>query len=160
EGQEQASALFSSLMNLLILGTALFSLLMFVFRRQLIHLTAPALDPYSLGLAVNLTPYIFPVLVLMVVISMMEDILNTEGQYGWPAYAGLLVPLTTVILVLTLGRSEGVVVLCIGMLAGLGLQLCMIFVRARRAGLVYRLSMNLRNPEIGEILMVAWITPF
>jgi murein biosynthesis integral membrane protein MurJ len=156
EGKEQASGLFSSLLNLLVLGTALFTLFLFVFRSQLIHLTAPALDPYSLGLAVNLTPYIFPVLVLMVVISMMEDILNTEGQYGWPAYAGLLVPLTTAILVLTLGRFYGVVVLCIGMLVGYCLQLCMVLVRARKAVLVYRFGIDLRNPAIRTILVVAW----
>jgi putative peptidoglycan lipid II flippase len=87
---------------------------------------------------------------------MMEDILNTEGQYGWPAYAGLLVPLTTAILVLTIGRYYGVVVLCIGMLVGYCLQLCMVLVRARKAGLVYRFGIDLRNPAIRTILVVAW----
>src|SRR5207245_602015 len=81
---------------------------------------------------------------------------NAEGQFGWPAYAGLLVPLTTAILVLTLGRFEGVVILCIGMLAGTCLQLCMVLLRARRAGLVYRLVIDLRNPAIGTILVAAW----
>jgi murein biosynthesis integral membrane protein MurJ len=160
KGKEQASKLYSTLLNLLALGTAVITLLMLAFRDQLIHLSAPSLDSYSTALAINLAPLIFPVILLMVVISLLECILNTEGQFGWPAYAGLLVPLTTAVLVLTLGRTGGVVILCIGMLAGLFLQLCMVIVRARRAGLVYRLSVNLRNPDLRSILMVAWIAPF
>ena len=118
QGKEQASILFSTLLNLLVLGTVVLTLGMLTLRDQLIHLSAPALDPFRAALAVSLAPFIFPVLALMVVISFLECILNAEGQFGWPAYAGLLVPLTTVILVLALRRSEGVVVLCIGMLAG------------------------------------------
>jgi putative peptidoglycan lipid II flippase len=160
KGKEQASRLYSTLLNLLVLGTAVLTLVMLAFRDQLTHLSAPSLDPYRTALAVSLTPLIYPVILLIVVISLLECILNTEGQFGWPAYAGLLVPLTTAVLVLTLGRTGGVVILCIGMLAGLFLQLCMVIVRARRAGLVYRLSMNLRNPDLRSIFMVAWIAPF
>ncbi len=156
QGKEQASVLFSTLLNLLVLGCGLFVLLMLTFRRQLIYLSAPGLDSYRAGLAISLTPFIFPVLVLMVVIGFLDAILNAEGQFGWPAYAGLLVPLTTAILVLTLGRFEGVVVLCIGILVGTCLQLCMVLVRARRAGLAYRPVMNLRHPAIGVILVAVW----
>ena len=160
QGKEQASILFSTLLNLVLLGTVLLTLVMLIFRAQLIHLSAPALDPSRTALAVGLAPFIFPVLLLMVVISFLECILNAEGQFGWPAYAGLLVPLTTAILAQMLGKSEGVVILSIGMLAGLCLQLCVVIVRARRAGLVYRFSINLRNPELRSVLMVAWVAPF
>lgn len=160
QGKEQASALFSTLFNLLLLGTLLLTLLMLALRSQLIHLSAPALDPFRAALAVGLAPYIFPVIVLMVVISFLECILNTEGQFGWPAYAGLLVPLVTAILVLALGASEGVVILAVGTLAGLCLQLCVDAVRARRAGLVYRPVINLRNPDLRAILAIAWVAPF
>src|SRR5260370_11212400 len=131
-----------------------------IFRSLLIQLSAPALDPFRAALAVNLAPIIFPVFALTVVINFLQCILNAEGRFGWPAYADLLVPLTTAILVLTLGRSGGVVILCIGILVGLCLELCVIIVRARRAGLVYRLSINLRSPELRAILMIAWIAPF
>jgi len=160
QGKAQTSVLFSTLLNLILLGTIALTVGMLIFRNQLIHLSAPALDPFRVAHAVYLAPFIFPVLVLLVVISFLECILNAEGQFGWPAYGGLLVPLTTAVLVLTLGRSGGVVILCIGMLAGLCLQLCMSIIRLRRAGLVYRLSLNLRNPELHAILMVAWTAPF
>ncbi len=156
QGEEQASIVFSTLLNLLLLGTVLLTLLIIGLRYQVIYLSAPALDPFSAGLAGSLAPVIFPVLVLMVLISFLECILNVEGQFGWPAYAGLLVPLTTAIFVLVGGRAVGVVMLCIGMLAGLCLQICVVIVRAQRAGLVYRFILDLRNPEIGAILVAAW----
>jgi putative peptidoglycan lipid II flippase len=156
KGKEQASILFSTFMNLLLLSAGLLTMLMLVFRQQIVYISAPALDPFRAELAVSLTPIIFPVLVLMVVISLLEDILNTEGQFGWPAYAGLLVPLTTVVLVLMLGKFEGVVVLCVGILVGLFLQLCVVLLRAHRAGLVYRLVLDLHNPEIGSIIKAGW----
>src|SRR5207253_9359646 len=144
--------LFSTVLNLLLLGTLLLTLVMLAFRDQLIYFSAPALDPLRAALAVGLAPFIFPVIVLMVVISFLECILNTEGQFGWPAYAGLLVPLTTAVLVLTMGSSQGVVMLCLGTLLGLCLQLCVVIVRAGRAGLAYRLILDLRNPELGKVL--------
>lgn len=156
QGKEQASVLFSTLLNLLFLGGGLVTLLMLVFRHQVIFLSAPALDPNRVGIAVNLAPFIFPVLVLMVVIAFLESILNAEGQFGWPAYAGLLVPFTTTIMVLTLGRFQGVVVLCLGILIGTCLQFCMVLVRARQAGLKYRLVIDLRNPAMVAILVAAW----
>src|SRR5260370_29721350 len=127
------------MLKLLVLATILLTLGMLTFRAQLIQLSAPALDPFRAALAVNLAPIIFPVFALTVVINFLQCILNAEGQFGWPAYADLLVPLTTAILVLALGRSDGVVILCIGMLAGLFLGIFVIIVLARRAWLLFLL---------------------
>src|SRR5207247_9204374 len=74
QGKEQASKLYSTLLNLVVLGTVVLTLVMLAFRNQLIHLSAPALDPLSTALAVSLAPFIFPVILLMVVISLLECI--------------------------------------------------------------------------------------
>ena len=154
--KKQISLFFSTLLNLLLASTVLLTLVMLIFRQQVLLLSAPALDLSRLGLAIDLAPFIFPVLLLMVVIGFLESIFNTEGQFGWPAYAGMLVPLTTALFVLVVGRSLGVVTLCVGMLIGLCLQLCVFIVRARHIGLVYRPIIDVRNPEIGTILTAAW----
>src|SRR6266700_5610822 len=154
--KEQASALLSTLLNLLLIGASLLTLLMFIFRRQMIFLSAPALDPTRLQLAVDLTPFILPVLLLMIVIGFLECIFNTEGQFGWPAYAGILVPVTTAILVLVLSKSLGIVMLCVGMVVGLFLQLCVFIVGVKRAKLVYRPIIDLHHPELVPILVAAW----
>ncbi|MBV9229469.1 MAG: O-antigen ligase family protein [Chloroflexi bacterium] len=153
--REQKSALFSTLLNVLLIGCVLLIGLMFIFRRQMIFLSAPALDAFRTGLAVDLAPFMLVLLLLMVVIGLLESILNAEGQFGWPAYAGLLVPLAAAVLVLTAGKPYGVVVLCIGMIIGSCLQLGVIILRAKRAKLVYRPTLNLRSEEIGLIVIAA-----
>jgi murein biosynthesis integral membrane protein MurJ len=155
-GKEGASVLFSTLLNLLLIGTALLAVGMFIFRRQVIFVSAPAVDPFRAGLAIELFPFVLPLLLLMVVAGLLERILNAEGQFGWPAYAGLLVPLATAVFVLIAGGSYGVVMLSVGMLVGLCLQLCVFIVCARRAQLSYRLTLNLHTPGIGLIAMAAW----
>src|SRR5579875_3373103 len=156
EGKEQASILVSTLLNIFLLAAVLVTIIMLIFRRQFIFLSAPALDPFRAGLAASLAPVIFPSLILLLIISLLECILNTEGQFGWPAYAGMLVPLTTAVFVLLLGKTNGVVILCVGTLVGLCLQVCAVFVRTRRAGLSYHFTVNLNNPALGAILIAAW----
>src|SRR5437588_11800 len=78
-------------------------------------------------------PFMYPVLALMVMVGLLECFFNVEGQFGWPAYAGLLVPLATAALVIVAGRAQGVVVLCTGMVLGLCLQLGVSMIRAKRA---------------------------
>ena len=152
----QASKLFSTLFNLtLMAGTAL-TLMMLVFRHQVILISAPAADSYRMGVAVTLAPVIFPALVLSMALALVESVLNAEGQFGWPAYAGLLVPLSTGIGVLMAGTSLGVVVLGIGTLIGLCLQGCAFVVRMRRAKIVYRPILDLHNPALGPVLTAAW----
>lgn len=153
---EYASRLFSTLLNLFILVTVVITVGMFLIRSKILLLSAPGSPPGVLGLAIDLAPFIFPAFVLTVVISYLESILNTEGQFGWPAYAGMLVPLTTAVLVLTAGKALGVVMLCVGTVAGLSLQLCVFAFRARRARLAYRLVLDLRIPELGEIIKIGW----
>jgi putative peptidoglycan lipid II flippase len=151
EGRKKASRLFSTLLNLLFLGLLAFTIILLLLRNQMIFLSAPALASYSQQLAANLTPLVFPVLLFMSLNSFMECLLNSEGQFGWPAYAGILVPLTTVTFVLLGAHSTGVVMLCAGTLVGQVFQLGVILIRARRAKLVYQPILDLHNPELAAI---------
>jgi len=153
---EQASILFSTLLNVVLLGSALLTFVMLIFRHQVIVLSAPALDPSRQELAVGLAPYVFPVLLLMLMIGYLQSILNTEGDFGWPAYSGVLVPLTTMAVVLLAPTSVGIVALAIGTLVGVFLQLGVCIARMRRAKIVYRPVVDLRNAALGTIALAAW----
>ena len=154
--KEQASRLFSTLLNLLFISMVIVTIGMLILRNQLVVFSGPGLKSSSLALAGSLTPYIFPVLIFMVLNSFMECLLNSEGQFGWPAYAGILVPMTTATLVVLAGKSHGVLVLCIGTLLGQVFQLVVIIFRARKAKFVYKPIIDLRSPEIAAIGIVAW----
>lgn len=156
EKRESASRLFSTLLNLLIIGTVLLTTVLFLFQKQVLLFSAPALDASRFRVALSLTTFTYPVIIPMVIIGFLECILNTEGQFGWPAYAGLLVPLTAGVLVLVIGKSQGVVVYCVGTILGLCLQCCAFVVRARKAKIVYRPILDLRHPALHAIVMTAW----
>lgn len=155
EGRKKASELFSTLLNVLLVGTALLMVLMFIFRNQIVFFSAPALDSSRAGLASSLMFFVVPIIVFQVIIALLESILNAEGQFGWPAYAGMLVPLTTAVFVLVASKQFGIVALCVGSLAGLCLQLVVFFIRLRKAKLVYKPRINLRNPAVMSVLAIA-----
>ncbi len=153
---EQTTRLFSTLFNLVVLSAIIITLLMLVFRQQFIFLSAPALGPYRAEIAVRLSLLLFPVFLVMILNGFLEAILNAEGQFGWPAYAGILVPLTSALLVLFLSKSLGVVTLAMGLLIGSLLQLPVCIVRARLAGVRYRAVIDIRNQNIKLVLLAAW----
>jgi putative peptidoglycan lipid II flippase len=154
--REQATVLFNTLLNLSLLTAVGLMVLSLALRQQVIFLSAPALDLSRMGVAIQLAPFVFPMLLLTVALGFLDAILNVEGQFGWPAYAGLLVPLSTALLVLLAGRSHGVFTLAVGALLGSCLQLVVLAVRMRRARLVYRPVLDLRHPALGPTLAAAW----
>jgi murein biosynthesis integral membrane protein MurJ len=155
-GREQASILFSTLINVLAIALIVLALIFSLFREQVLHFSAPALDIERADLVSYLSLLTFPVLVPMVLIGLMECVLNAEGQFSWPAYAGLLVPLTTGAFVLLLGKSQGVIALCIGTLFGLCLQLSSFVLRIRQSKITYQPIIRLNHPALLPIVFAAW----
>lgn len=152
---EHATAVFSTLVNIFLIGATLLTLLIILFRQRLLFLTAPALDAARMELAVQIAPIIFPALLLMVMAALLECVLNTEEQFGWPAYAAALVPLATAALVVTTGARLGVMAIAAGTLIGIGLQLGVLIYRLRLAHISYRPVLDWRLPEIGLVFVAA-----
>ncbi len=156
EAKEKASKLFSTMLNILIIASIFFTVLMLIFSKQLVIATAPGDKGEFIPIAVALAPFIFPQMALMVINSFMESLLNAEGKFGWPAYAGLLAPLTTAIFVIIGGPRYGVVMLCLGTMVGQVLQLFVIILRARQAKIAYRPIIDLHMPELHAVWRMAW----
>ena len=154
--QDRVSRLLSTLVNCLAIGAVLLTLLFIVSRPMLVLLSAPGLDAARLQRAIALAPLLYLIIPLRLVISLLECLLNAEGQFGWPAYAGLLVPLATVLLTVVEGKTWGIAVLCIGSLCGTILQLVVVGMRVRQARLRYHLTIDLGNPELRIVFRAAW----
>ncbi|GCE25380.1 hypothetical protein KDA_08640 [Dictyobacter alpinus] len=154
--REQASKLFSTLLNLLVLSCIILTIVLLVFKAPLIYGLASKSKLETRLLAQDLAPFIFPVVGLMTLNSFMECLLNAEGKFGWPAYAGILVPMTTATCVLVGGNSAGVLMLCVGTLIGQVLQLAVIIYRAHKSHIVYRPVLDLKLPELKPIMTAAW----
>ncbi|HZR40384.1 MAG TPA: lipid II flippase MurJ, partial [Ktedonobacteraceae bacterium] len=146
--REKASRLYSTILNALLIGLVSLTAIMLIFRQPLVILFAPGVKGNELQLAAFLAIYAFPVLFFKIINSFLEALLNAEGQFGWPAYAGMLNPLVTAIFVLVGGGSAGVVMLCIGTIGGLLAELVIIIYRAYKADFKYKLVMDLSMPEV------------
>lgn len=154
--REETSRLLSTLLNCFILSLFLLTGLLLMLRQPLVLITAPGLDPNHMSQAVELTPLLYLVVPLSLLIGLLECILNAENQFGWPAYAGLLVPLATALLTWLGGRNYGVYVLCVGVLLGTALQFAAVIVRAWQARLRYQWVLDLQNIHFRAILRAAW----
>src|SRR6185312_16085222 len=155
-GRESASRLLSTLLNCLVLCAVLLVLGLIVLRQPLIFLSAPGLDAGRLHQAAILAPLLDLVLPLSLVIGLLESVLNAEGQFGWPAYAGLLVPLTSALCALAGSRIWGIAALCLGGFLGTALQLIVVGVRVKQAHLRYHLVIDGRDPELRAVLTAVW----
>lgn len=150
-GKEKASRFFSTLLNLFIISAILLTVMMFIFREPLLRISAPGTDQGVLDQTLALAPVVFPVLIFVILSSYMECLLNAEGTFGLPAYAGLLVPLVTATFVLLMGNRNGVFAIGLGTLVGQCIQLCVITFRARKAKLKYYFVLDLRMPDIRSV---------
>jgi putative peptidoglycan lipid II flippase len=160
-GREEASKLYSTLLNILIICIILFTGLMLLLRDPLMVISAPGLLNSSqhgtLLLADNLTVFIFPVIIFMTLNTFMECLLNTEGTFGWPAYAGIAVPLITATIVFLGGPTYGVLTLCIGTMLGQIVQLIIILIRAHKAHFkYYPFLLNWKSRDVKKVGITAW----
>ncbi len=153
--KEQSSKLFSTLLNMLVILSIIVTVLALTFKKQLLSVSAAGSPASTITLAADLAIYTFPVLAFMTLNSFMECLLNADGTFGWPAYAGLLVPLTTVIFIFSADSQHGILMYAIGTLVGNMLQLTVILYRAHKSGIVYRPVLDLKMPELKPILKLA-----
>jgi murein biosynthesis integral membrane protein MurJ len=154
--REVASRLLSTLVNCLVLSAAIVVLVLIALRQPLISFSAPGLDEPRLHQAIMLAPLLYLVIPLSLVIGLLECILNVEGQFGWPAYAGLLVPLTTAFLTLVGGKIWGIEALCTGGFCGTALQLIVVGIRVKQAHLRYHPIIDVHSSDLQLILYAAW----
>jgi putative peptidoglycan lipid II flippase len=149
------SSLFNALLIILLIGTGL----LYLLRRQLLIVSAPGLVyvTEASAIASGIAPYLIPMLALVTLIGFIESLLNAEGHFGWPAYAGILAPLITAAIVI--GGTDlplasyhgGMVLLGIGHLVGLLANLGAVMFRAHQAGLRYHLRLRLRDPDVRAV---------
>jgi Uncharacterized membrane protein, putative virulence factor len=155
-GRVQASRLFSTLLNLLIIVGILLTIAAIAGSHFLLYLVAPGGKPATLTQANSFAPLTMPLLALMTFNSFMECLLNTEGKFGWPAYAGIFGPLTAAVFVYFGGDNLGVVMLCSGILVGQCIQLAVIIYRAHKAKIIYKPVIDLHMPELRPLFATAW----
>ena len=154
QGEEAAWRLASSVLNLVLLATAVFAVVAFVLTPKLVPLMAPGLgegtgrEAELNDLAVDLTRVMLISPVLFAVSGMFMGILNARRHFLTTALAPMLYNLAIIVAALV---SSDVEALAVGVVAGSALHLAVQLPDLRLAGMTYRLIADWKDRAVREV---------
>ena len=143
QGDRAAGLFASQIFTLLLVSQLVMLALAWLFTPQLLGLLAPgyAADPEKFGLAVHMTRITFPYLLCMVLVTLHSGTLNANRHFAVAAFAPVLLNLTMIaFLALAFLFPDAGIAASIGITVSGFLQLAMLMLAARRAGLIERLA--------------------
>lgn len=145
----------SGVLNLSVLSLSVLALLGIVFAQELLRWTVPGLSSQTLSLAVLIARVSWPGIVASGLISLLTGIYQAQREFSWPALVPVLGALTTLVLVVLVGRQVGVLGLALASLAGLLLQVVLLVGVVIR-GRAYRLILGLNLPGLRQVWRLLW----
>jgi putative peptidoglycan lipid II flippase len=153
-GEEAAWRLASSVLNLVLVATAVFAVVAFILAPQLIPLMAPGLGEDTgrqeelNDLAVKLTRIMLVSPVLFAVSGMFMGILNARRHFLTTALAPMFYNLAIIVAALV---STDVEALAVGVVAGAALHLAVQLPDLRLAGMAYSFVAEWRDRAVREV---------
>ena len=154
EDEREAWRLASSVINLVLIALAVFSLVMAVLAPWVVPIIAPGFDPETTELTVRLTRLMLLSPVFVGMGAVVSGLLNSYGRFGVPAVAPLVYNLAIIAAAVVLAPMLGVEGLAIGVVAGSILHLAIQLPALRRVGRNYDLTIGLGHPGVRK---VAWL---
>ncbi|MEX0626655.1 MAG: murein biosynthesis integral membrane protein MurJ [Chloroflexota bacterium] len=154
EDEREAWRLASSVINLVLIALAVFSLVMAILAPWVVPIIAPGFDPETTELTVRLTRVMLLSPVFIGMGAVVSGLLNTYGRFGVPAAAPLVYNLAIIVAAVVLAPTLGVEGLAIGVVAGSILHLAIQLPQLRGVGRHYDLTIGLGHPGVRQ---VAWL---
>ncbi len=154
EDEREAWRLASSVINLVLIALAVFSLVMAILAPWVVPIIAPGFDPETTELTVRLTRVLLLSPVFIGMGAVVSGLLNTYGRFGVPAGAPLVYNLAIIVAAVVLAPTLGVEGLAIGVVTGSILHLAIQLPQLRRVGRHYDLKIGLGHPGVRQ---VAWL---
>ncbi len=139
KGQQDAKRFSSQIFTLLLASQIILLVVALIFTRQLLHLLAPGFadDPEKMRQAIFMTRITFPYLLCVTLVTLLAGTLNANGRFAAAAFAPVLlnIAIAALLVVAFLFPNAGVAASVGILLAGL-LELALMLIAARRAGLL------------------------
>ena len=154
EDEREAWRLASSVINLVLIALAVFSLLMAILAPWLVPIIAPGFDAPTTELTVRLTRLMLLSPVFIGMGAVVSGLLNSYGRFGVPALAPLVYNLAIIAAAVVLAPIMGVEGLAIGVVAGSILHLAIQLPQLRKVAGHYDLTIGLGHPGVRK---VAWL---
>lgn len=157
KGDQHAHQTIKRVSGFIFIITSILSCLGIIFTPQIISAFAPGFkdDPGMMSLCIELTRYMFPIVLCVSLVAMLNGALNTLGNFGAAAWSQVwmnLVLIAGAIFALWQDKPDGIRLLAISALLGSILQIIVQLPALRRFNLSILPSFSLFNPEIKKLL--------
>ena len=151
EDEREAWRLASSVINLVLIALAVFSLVMALLAPWVVPIIAPGFDAETTELTVRLTRVMLLSPVFVGMGAVVSGLLNSYGRFGVPAVAPLVYNLAIIAAAVVLAPTMGVGGLAIGVVAGSVLHLAIQLPQLRKVGRHYDLTIGLGHPGVRKV---------
>lgn len=156
-GSDRAQAALSSVGTLLFIATALLSLVGILGAETIVTLFAPGFvaDPAKLDLCIMLTQIMFPFIVCVSFVAMLNGALNSARIFGAAAWAQVWMNLALIVGALIAGYSaerNAAIMLAFSVIVGGLIQIVVQIPALRRAGFRLRPTTAVFTPPVREVL--------
>ncbi len=141
EGREEAGRFASQIFTILLLSQIVLLALALAFTSTFVRLLAPGYegDPARFDQTVTLTRITFPYLLFVTLVTLQSGTLNANRRFTAAAFAPVILNVTMIgFLAAAFAFPNAGVAVCVGITVSGALQFALLFVAARRAGLLER----------------------
>ncbi|MFP5235623.1 MAG: murein biosynthesis integral membrane protein MurJ [Acidobacteriota bacterium] len=152
QGRARAQDLLSSSMTLVVAGVAAAALLMALLAHLAFPLLASGFSPAKLALSVHLFYVLVPMVLFSAIAGNCAAVLNSTESFAVPALAALIVPATTILVVLALHSPLGIWSVALGCVAGTAFHAGTMAAAMPASGYVLRLRWQRASPDLREVL--------
>jgi putative peptidoglycan lipid II flippase len=151
EDEREAWRVASSVINLVLIALAVFSLVMALLAPWVVPIIAPGFDAETTELTVRLTRVMLVSPVFVGMGAVVSGLLNSYGRFGVPAVAPLVYNLAIIAAAVLLAPTMGVGGLAIGVVGGSVLHLAIQLPQLRKVGRHYDLTIGLGHPGVRKV---------
>ena len=142
----------SSVVNIMILFFIFISLILLIFSPQIaVLLSKVSNNQLDVGQFVTMSRIMAFSVLMLSMSGLTAGILNSHNIFTLPAFAPFILNIITVVFVITLSRSLGIISMAIGTMAGSVLQLVLQIPQLKAASLSYRFKINFKNKSVRQI---------
>lgn len=154
KGQAAAADLANKLVGIVLVVTCTVSALYFFFPGAIIAMIAPGAASAKIELAVGLSRVLFPITVLYGLLGFALSILQANHHYRLLVLSSFPLNLTSILIVVVLGKHYGIYAGALAMLSGLFIQVLFLWIILVRSGYRPKFVLAL-DPGIRQMLRLA-----
>jgi putative peptidoglycan lipid II flippase len=151
----EAWEIVNAILSLCALVLGVLALAGIFFARPILHWTTPGLSASSLDLAVKVSMFTWPTLVVTGLISLLTGVYQALHRFSWSSAVPVLGALLNLALVEALARPFGVIGVAAAATAGLVLQMILLAPVVARSG-HFRISFNYGHAGVRQVLHLLW----